>query len=77
MVPRQLWRLSFGLLLEVKFGKWAYLHVPDVISRWHGGLAHLLDRAHVIHIYNMFALLCIHSNYRFTVITVGLAAIQI
>ena len=40
-------------------------------------LAHLLDRAHVIHIYNMFALLCIHSNYRFTVVIVGLAAIQI
>lgn len=51
MVPRQLWRFTCGLLLEAKFGNFAYLHVPDVISRWHGALAHLLDRVRLIYIY--------------------------
>ena len=77
MVPRQLWRFSCGLLLEVKFGYFAYLHVPDVISRWHSAKAHLLDRAHVIHIYNIFALLCIHFNCPFAVVIDGLTAILI
>ena len=35
MVPRQLWSFSDRLLLEGKFGHFAYLHVPDVITRWH------------------------------------------
>ncbi len=54
VVPRQLlrlWSFSEGLLLEVKFGKIAYLHVPDVIIRRHSALAHLLDRAHVTYRY--------------------------
>lgn len=77
MVPRQLWIFSSGLLLEVKFGNIAYLHVPDVITRWHSALAHLLDRAHVIYIHNILAHLYINFNYRLAVVIDDLTATQI
>ena len=77
MVLRQLWSFSGGLLLEVKFGQTAYLYVPDVITRWHSALAHLLDRAHVINIYNVLAHLYINFNYCLAVVIDDLTAIPI
>ena len=74
MVPRQLWSFSDCLLLEAKFGKFAYLHLPDVRTRWHSALAHRLDRAHVIYIHNNLAHLYINFNYCLAVVIHGLAA---
>lgn len=78
MAPRQLWSFSDCLLLEVKFGNIAYLHVPDVITRWHSAaLAHRLDRAHVIYIHNILAHLYIYFNYCLAVVIDDLTATQI